>query len=61
MACYCHNCFPDYKFNQNECMFCHTKLQGEGKLKSPNGARVCQNCIKNAVKILDEDKEKVNE
>lgn len=53
MACACHNCSPDLKFNSVECMWCHKSIGGVGKLNSPNGARVCQNCIKDAFKTLE--------
>ena len=63
MACLCKGCSPNYKFNSMECMFCHNGLQGEGKLKSLHGARVCQSCIKNAAEVLNKaiKQEKVNE
>jgi hypothetical protein len=55
MTCLCKGCSPNYKFNSMECMFCHKGLQGEGKLKSSNGARVCQGCMKSAAEVLDKD------
>lgn len=64
MRCLCHNCSPDYQFNPAECMFCHNGIKGEGKFKSPNGARVCQSCMKDAAKVLEkaiEEEAKTNE
>jgi len=34
-------------------MWCQKGLQGMGKLISPNGARVCQDCIKKAAEALE--------
>ena len=34
-------------------MFCHNGLKGDGKLKSSNGARVCQSCMKDAAEVLE--------
>lgn len=63
MVCLCHTCSPTHKFNSMECMFCHKGLEGEGKLKSSHGARVCKSCMAGALKVLEEAirKEKVNE
>ena len=34
-------------------MWCHKGIRGEGKFKSANGARVCQDCMKDAAKVLE--------
>jgi hypothetical protein len=55
MVCKCHNCSPDYKFNPGECMFCHKSIPPTGgKFRSPNGARICVECMTNARKVLEE-------
>lgn len=55
MSCLCHNCSPDYKFNPSECMFCHKRIPPTGgKLRSPNNARICVECMTSAGKVLEE-------
>lgn len=53
MVCLCTGCAPKQSFNSAECMWCQKGLQGMGKLISPNGARVCQDCIKKAAEALE--------
>lgn len=54
MACLCHICSPNYKFDPTKCMWCQKGIKGIGKLNSPANARVCQECMKNAGKLLEE-------
>jgi len=52
MVCLCKGCSPKQSFNSAECMWCQNGLQGTGILKSANGARICQDCLKKAATAL---------